>query len=139
MTTLTIELIAETCCVCGAIFGMTKEHKATLKASGNPFYCPNGHSQYYTQSEAARVKELEKRLKQEEQEREYWRKSYKAEEQEHEGTKRRLSATKGALTKTKKRVANGTCPCCQRTFKQLSSHMANKHPEYVAEANSTEA
>jgi chemotaxis response regulator CheB len=44
---------------------------------------------------------------------------------------REHSATRAQLTKTKKRVANGVCPCCNRTFKQLARHMKAKHPEFV--------
>jgi hypothetical protein len=27
-------------------------------------------------------------------------------------------------------VANGVCPCCNRTFQNLARHMAGKHPDY---------
>ena len=40
-------------------------------------------------------------------------------------------AQKAAKTKLIKRIKNGICPCCNRTFKQLAAHMKNKHPEYV--------
>jgi hypothetical protein len=43
------------------------------------------------------------------------------------------AATKGHLTRTKKRAASGVCPCCRRSFKQLRRHMQNKHPVYLAE------
>jgi len=45
-------------------------------------------------------------------------------------TKRQKAAAKGQLTKTKRRVANGVCPCCNRTFADLSAHMHGQHPEY---------
>lgn len=34
----------------------------------------------------------------------------------------------------KKRVGNGVCPCCNRTFENLSRHMSCKHPEYKTES-----
>jgi hypothetical protein len=40
-------------------------------------------------------------------------------------------AEKAAKTKLKKRIAAGVCPCCNRTFKQLSAHMQRQHPEYA--------
>jgi hypothetical protein len=44
-----------------------------------------------------------------------------------------LRATKGALTKAKRRAANGVCPCCHRTFANVARHVAAKHPAYVDE------
>lgn len=43
-------------------------------------------------------------------------------------------ALKGVVTRTKKRVGNGVCPCCNRTFQQLARHMEAKHPEYADSA-----
>ena len=39
---------------------------------------------------------------------------------------------KGVLAKERKRVANGVCPCCNRTFGNLQRHMATKHPDHAA-------
>lgn len=77
-----------------------------------------------------RLAELESKLQQEQEATRYWRVSYEDEESQHKSTKRQLGTTKAQLTKTKKRVSNGVCPCCNRTFKQLARHMENKHPEY---------
>lgn len=131
MTTIVkVELMAETCIACGTIFGLLSSYQDTLRETGKTFYCPNGHGMVYGNPLKERIKNLERQLKQEQEVREYWHKSAKAEETDHTLTKRRLSATKGQLTKTKKRIGNGVCPCCHRTFKQLVQHMANKHPEY---------
>lgn len=40
------------------------------------------------------------------------------------------AATKGALTKARRRAAAALCPCCNRSFVQLRRHMAAKHPDY---------
>lgn len=45
---------------------------------------------------------------------------------------RRRRATAGVLTKVKKRIAAGVCPCCRRTFQNLASHMKGQHPGYAA-------
>lgn len=45
-------------------------------------------------------------------------------------TKASLRSQKGATTKAKRRHAAGLCPCCNRTFQQLTRHMATKHPDY---------
>lgn len=51
--------------------------------------------------------------------------------EQRDAERRSLAATKGHLTRQRKRAAAGTCPCCNRTFKQLADHMAKKHPDYV--------
>jgi hypothetical protein len=43
-------------------------------------------------------------------------------------------AYKGVATKARKRAKAGTCPCCNRTFKQLARHMASQHPDFEPEA-----
>lgn len=45
--------------------------------------------------------------------------------------KRSHAASKGQLTKAKKRVGNGVCPCCNRHFVNVERHMATKHPDYA--------
>jgi hypothetical protein len=47
--------------------------------------------------------------------------------------RRSHSATKANLTKAKKRIGKGVCPCCNRSFVQLERHMATKHPDYASE------
>jgi len=46
--------------------------------------------------------------------------------------RRRVSAARGRVTKIKRRVQHGVCPCCNRTFSNLASHMKTKHPEFEA-------
>ena len=41
---------------------------------------------------------------------------------------------KGQVTRIKKRVANGVCPCCNRTFKDLAAHMSTQHPDYIEQS-----
>lgn len=43
----------------------------------------------------------------------------------------RRRAEKGAKTRLKKRIANGVCACCGRSFENLRRHMATKHPDFV--------
>lgn len=46
-----------------------------------------------------------------------------------------LIAEKGAKTKLKKRIANGMCPCCKRSFQNLGRHMKTQHPQYTRDAD----
>ena len=92
------------------------------------FSCPAGHAQQSvvaSDTEAAR-KDAEKYRKLWQDEQRY----AAAVVAERNDVRRKLSAAKGALTRTKKRVANGVCPCCNRTFQNLSRHMQGQHPGY---------
>jgi hypothetical protein len=84
-------------------------------------YCPLGHSWIISgEGEAAKLRrELEA-------ERDY-RARVVAQRDQAEAS---LRATKGVVTKLKKRVSAGTCPCCNRTFQQLARHMKTKHPDF---------
>ena len=47
-----------------------------------------------------------------------------------ESEKRSHVATKGQLTKARKRIGKGVCPCCNRHFTNVERHMATQHPDY---------
>lgn len=115
------------CCKCGCLFAIPDQVNDELISSGKKFYCPNGHSQHYTESTETKLKKerdknarLTARLDQE--------KAAAA------ALDRQRAAMKGQVTKIKKRVANGVCPCCNRTFKDLAAHMSTQHPDYVEQS-----
>jgi hypothetical protein len=123
-------LIWETCCHegCGISFGLEKNHRDQLLEKKNGFFCPNGHRQYYTgQTEAERLK---KELEQEQKRRHWIEADRDRAREERDRQERRARAYKAVATKTKKRVGNGVCPCCDRTFQNLLNHMKTQHPEY---------
>jgi hypothetical protein len=119
------------CCECGMVFAMPHAVKLRLRRSHALFYCPAGHPQYFSgESDEER---LHKELAQAERRVKEWQSEYDQEWKAHKATERRLSATKGVLTRTKKRIAHGVCPCCNRTFANLARHMGGQHPDYEAE------
>ena len=125
----TITLTTIDCPSCGVMFGLTDELIGRLRTNGKTFYCPNGHSQWYGESEADKVKkELEAA------QRKIAMKDFElaTERSSRELLKRELTATKGQLTKVKNRVAKGVCPCCNRHFTNLERHMTTQHPGYDA-------
>lgn len=112
------------CFKCGTLFALPDQVNDELVRTGRNFFCPNGHQQHYSESTEAKLKterdrvaRLNARLDQERAER--------------AAAERRASAARGQITKIKKRVANGVCPCCNRTFKDLGRHMSSQHPDYV--------
>ena len=101
--------------------------------NGIHFYCGYGHSQHFIvgETEAEKLRRERDRLAQRLAERDD---EIKRQRELREGTERQLSATRGVVTRIKNRVGHGVCPCCNRTFGDLSRHMATKHPTYAAEA-----
>lgn len=110
------------CPTCGVSFGVTAAFDTRRRQTHKLFYCPNGHHMAYDgKTEAELQRERAERLQAQ----------LKRRETDLQNERKRHSATKGQLTKTRKRVSNGVCPCCHRTFKQVDAHMKRQHPEYV--------
>lgn len=117
------------CCpVCGVMYAVPErllDH--ARKHPDQWWYCANGHHLHFPgKSDEQKIKDLRDRLA--------------AERASHDQTNARLIAQRGATTRIRnekkkvvERVANGVCPCCQRTFKQLAQHMKRQHPEFVDE------
>lgn len=85
-------------------------------------YCPLGHTHIRAgKGEAERLRE---RLARTEQANRASRDLLAAEERSH-------AATRGHLTRVKKRAAHGVCPCCNRTFQNVARHMESRHPDYI--------
>ena len=117
--TYTEQLIV-THCWCGIALAIPENLHRFAKSKPHDVYCPLGHIFVF---------------------RDTYKEKYDAERRRHEATRELLAqeershtATRGHLTRTKKRVAAGVCPCCHRTFQQLARHMAAKHPHYTKES-----
>lgn len=118
------------CCQCGMLFAMTEQFQSRRHTDGQSFYCPAGHSQRYTETELEKArKEIERAKKRAEN----LSLMHDQEMRRRQITERQLAAQKGQATKLRKRIANGVCPCCQRSFTDLHRHMATKHPDFVEE------
>jgi hypothetical protein len=118
------------CITCRVPVFVTETTESELRNNGRSFYCHNGHSMSYTETETMRLQKQIENLKQREQ----WALEGKAralESARHQEARARTY--KGKVTQLKRRVGNGVCPCCKRTFSQLARHMACKHPEYAGE------
>lgn len=109
-TTLTQEI----CITCGCVFAIPARLQEQLIKNHQGFYCPNGHPQSYCgETEEAKLRK-ELRIANE----------YKAEYIEQRNKLQKQ------LNDIKERISKGVCPCCNRTFKQLTRHIKTKHPEY---------
>ncbi|MGI4789231.1 MAG: hypothetical protein ACRYFS_10335 [Janthinobacterium lividum] len=132
-----IKVAFESCARCGTVFGMTEELQNQFRKNKETFYCPVGHAQSYTRSEAdnlkAQLKAKDDELLRTKRRLEWEETNANRLKENLSHTERRLSATKGVLTRTKNRIANGVCPCCNRYFADLHKHMSGQHPDFQAE------
>jgi hypothetical protein len=129
-----LELTVDTCCACHVIYALPTELRERRLNDGEWFYCPNGHAQRFTESEIDRLKRevLKQQAAREQAEANAkWWNTYASEQaQEAVQANRRAAAQKGAMTRLKKRVHNGVCPECNRSFANLRRHMECKHPTF---------
>ncbi len=112
------------CPNCGMSFAITEEFENRRRDDGHSFYCPHGHSMSYgdtTQKQLQREREKSARLTA----------RLDQVKADRDAAERSRSALKGQVTKIRNRVANGVCPCCNRTFPDLAAHMKTKHPDYA--------
>ena len=123
-----VQMRGETCWVCGIQFAMPERWASKRSQNGKGFSCPAGCSLSYGESE---VSKLQERLASAQDQTDAQRKLTRHANARTAKERASHSATKGHLTRNKKRVAAGVCPCCNRTFKALARHMKNKHPEYA--------
>lgn len=97
-----------------------RQHRDGEKPIG--IYCPLGHSGIPSgKGEAAKERERRERAEA----------RAKAIQDQLDSEARAHSATKGQLTKAKKRIGKGVCPCCNRHFTNVERHMATQHPKYA--------
>lgn len=118
------------CAACGINFGMPADYIKRLRESGKGFHCPNGHSLTFGESALDKLRRENQRLVQ--------NAAYKddvitSEREARKHAENQTRAFKGVVTRTKKRISNGACPCCNRTFQNLARHMATKHANYQQE------
>lgn len=126
-----IEFVVVNCCQCNMPFALTDDFQVARRRDHAWFYCPLGHAQHY--SGKSDEEKLRDQLRRAQEATKRAQADYEQEWQMRKATERSLSATKGVLTRTKKRIARGVCPCCNRTFQNLSRHMEGQHPDYELE------
>ena len=127
--TFTDTLVVLECGECGATFGMTAAFQRDRQNDHRTFYCVNGHPRHYPGQSAQEKAEAEAERQRQRADR-LWRDALaRAEERDH--ARRQAAASRGVVTRMKRRIGKGVCPCCNRTFADLGRHMAGQHPEFA--------
>ena len=124
-----IEIVSfNTCIRCGIPIAGEQSYKTARERDHKSFYCLNGHEQYFSQK--SDVERERQRRELAERERDNARREVTREENSHR-------STRGHLTRVKKRVAAGVCPCCKRSFPgdKMKRHIKSKHPDFVTEGS----
>ena len=124
-----VSLTAIDCCMCGGTYAINECYRTNRQQDGRTWTCPYcGNSIGYTKSEVQKLREELARKDRRIQNLHAAHDQTKAELRE---TELRRRAEKAAKTRMQNRVANGVCPCCRRTFKDLAAHMHTKHPQFI--------
>lgn len=116
-------------CTCGTLFAISEQYETELRRTHATFYCPRGHHLSY------RGKTEEEKLREqlgaarELAEREATRRRQADQRAEHE--ERSARAYRGHVTRLKRRLGAGKCPCCSETFPDVAEHLAAEHPGYT--------
>jgi hypothetical protein len=120
-----IELEIHECGECGVVFGISKGFMRARREDHDWWYCPNQHGWRFSgESESEKIR----------RQRDEARDDLAAARASRDQTEASLRATKGVVTKLKKRATAGVCPAgCKRHFKDLERHMASKHREFTGE------
>jgi hypothetical protein len=122
-TTLTEILFGEHCIACGVLFGIEQHHNDQLRESHKAFYCPNGHSMVYGgESNKTKAERLEWQLKQNEE-------SLARALSDGRTYRNEAFTQREKRLKLEKRIKNGVCPHCTRSFQNLKRHIACKHKD----------
>ena len=118
------------CCECGVEVALPDNFEEHRRRDHRRWYCPNGHPQHFRGE--SDVERLMKQVEAETKKRQWAEQAQKRAEEAEAAALRKATAAKKKLKAQTKRVANGVCPCCQRSFTNLRRHMATKHPERAA-------
>lgn len=125
------ETLIVTHCWCGIALAIPETLNARMRESDkHGAYCPLGHRFVYGNTVTEQNEKLKADLERAHRRTEATRDLLRQEERSH-------AATRGVVTKLKKRASAGVCPCCHRSFENLRRHMTSKHPDYAEQASPT--
>lgn len=128
LVNVNFDLAVEVCWVCGISFAIPQTFRNRKKTHGGSFYCPAGCHLGYGDSELDKAKKEIERIR---KEKEWAEQRALSNHRLYESEQKSKAVVRGHLTRVKNRIANGVCPCCNRSFKNLHRHMKSQHPTFT--------
>ncbi|WP_223690089.1 hypothetical protein [Leifsonia poae] len=124
----TLEIVE--CANCHMHFGVLPRFQKDRRDDHKMFYCPSGHSNYY--SGKSEAEKLSDQLAVEKRRRGYSETALQAQRDQTRATERSLAAYKGHLTRARNKIAAGNCPVpdCGQHFSNVREHMKHKHADW---------
>jgi hypothetical protein len=122
-------LVVEHCYKCGLTFGLDADFRRRRLDDRGDFYCPVGHAQHYIgKTDLEKAKEEAESLR---RSRDSYINLAEVRAQQRDTARRSAAASRGVVTKVKRRLSKGVCPCCNRYFRDLHQHMQGQHPDWT--------
>ncbi len=102
---------------CGMAFAMTQQFYDQTHRTGETWYCPKGHPRVWGGDS------IERKLQKEQARSVALGDQLRAAIEDAE-------TARVALIRERSRIANGVCPCCNRSFENVARHIKGQHPDY---------
>lgn len=118
------------CSECGIAYYFPEKWCRKAQEKGKGWKCPNGHGQWYGESENDELRRERDRLKQRLAQKDD---TIQHQQEQRKAAERSAAVYKGHATRLRKRAKAGVCPCCNRQFVNLHRHMTDKHPDFGPE------
>jgi len=123
-------------CSCGGVYAIQEKFRLDKKEEGSSWTCPYcrtwwGYANNGTNAQLKReIEEKDKEIARQKANAEYWHDRKQEAQAEAAHFRKSRDGVRGALARTRNRIGNGVCPCCNRSFSELLRHMETKHPDY---------
>jgi len=115
----TTSLYISECPNCGILHGIPSDYEQRRRGDGESWYCPNGHSQCFSETREGALKKRNAALADE------------AERLRRDNLRLSddLMTNAKELRRIKRRTHAGLCTICNRHFENVERHNKTKHPE----------
>ncbi len=128
-----IDFYVVNCGQCGGVYAILERTRLTHERNGTCWTCPYCECGWGYDGSGLNAN-LKKQLAQQKKRTEWAQNDARKERQRANHIDRSRRGHIAAKTRIKNRIAAGVCPCCNRSFQNLSRHMSNKHPTFAGES-----
>lgn len=120
------------CITCGVLYAVPETLIQRHRDYGGYHHCCNGHAQGWGEDSATVSKQRRQieRLTQQQARLEDEKSAAWATANEQ---LKQAEAARRETARLRKRIGNGVCPCCKRSFANVARHMQTKHPDNVVD------